>query len=188
LLNAESDGKEGRSSMAVNNKIDESPSPQLRLETLNRETREELIRADSKATTLFSVLGLILGALLAGAVAGRSSPERLSDSVQWLFWVGVSLALIAEAALCSAVLPRMKTNLPKEEVRFFVHVAQFEDRESLRTALLNAGSEYDRLVDQVYSLSKIIVRKYQFIRLAIALLALSVLCCLLSLVISHYTS
>jgi MFS family permease len=172
--------------MVVTNKRNESSFPQLRLETLNRETREELVRADNKATTLLSVLGLILGALLAGAVAGGSSPERLNGSVQWLFWVGVALALIAEAALCSAVLPRMKTNLPKEEVRFFVHVAQFEDGESLRAALLNAGSEYDRLVDQVYALSKIIMRKYQLIRLAIALLALSVLCCMLSLVINHY--
>jgi len=41
-----------------------------RASVLHSETREELARADAKATTLLSVTGLIIGALLAGAIAG----------------------------------------------------------------------------------------------------------------------
>jgi MFS family permease len=161
---------------------------QIRAEVLNTETREEIIRADGKATTLMSVLGLILGALLAGAVAGSFSPQPLHDSVEWIFWIGVSFAFAAEAALCSAVWPRLYALRPKENLRFFGHVAQFESTESLHLALQNVDSNYDRLVDQVYALSKIIVRKYQLVRSALFLLSLSISCCTVSMVVNHYIS
>ena len=160
--------------------------PHLRVKALHDETREELARADSKATTLLSVVGLLLGAFLAGAIAGRLSPQRLRDSVEWMFWIGVAFALVAEAALCFAVLPRMRPRLPKESLRYFAHVAQFRTRDMFKSALEASDDEYERLVDQAYDLSKTVFRKYDLIRLALLALAVGILCCMTSVLLNHY--
>jgi MFS family permease len=179
--------RRGGISMSSDDQVDlVSSLPKLRVEALHKETREELAKADSKATTLMSVVGLILGAFLAGTIAGRLSPQRLGDSVEWMFWIGVGFALVAEAALCFAVLPRTNPRLPKESLRYFAHVAQFESRDGFNSALLEVGDEYERLVDQVYDLSKTVVRKYGLIRLGLLTLAVGVLCCMASVLLSHY--
>jgi MFS family permease len=163
-----------------------SSLPQLRVGALHRETREELAKADAKATTLTSIVGLILGALLAGAIAGDFSPQQFSNRVEWLFWTGVGLALAAEIALCSAIFPRIESMESREALLYFGHVAQFETRERFRSALLNADTEFERLTDQVYVLSKTVVRKYGLIRLGLFLLAAGVLFCMTSPLLDHY--
>ena len=66
---------------------------------LHRETREELARADGKATTLLGVVGLILGALLAGIIAGNWSPNHLGCFEEMIFWLGAVGAAAAGAAV-----------------------------------------------------------------------------------------
>lgn len=158
----------------------------VRLEVLHKETREELDKADGKATTLTSIVGLILGIFLAGAVAGGFSPKRFSYSLDWLFWIGLGLALAAETALCAAIFPRIKPRTPKELLRYFVHVAEFKTKESFRSALPHVDTEYDRLADQVYDLSRVVVRKYSLIRLGIFTLAAGALCCMASVLLNQY--
>jgi MFS family permease len=127
------------------------------------EAREELARADSKATTLLSVTGLIIGALLAGAIAGNWNPERLDNAVEWAFWVGLAAIGAAEGSLCLAVLPRVQHEKTKETLRYFGHVVQFESRAELAAALAAADDEEDRQIDQVYKLSEIVDRKYRYV-------------------------
>jgi MFS family permease len=163
-----------------------SASPQGRVQALHRETREELNKADAKATTLTSIVGLILGAFLAGAIAGDFTPQRFSDGIEWLFWTGVVLASAAEVALCLAVFPRRKPKGSKEELEYFAQVAQFKTIETFKAALLEAGNEFERLASQVYVLSKIVVHKYTLIRMALLMLAAGVLCCTASALLDHY--
>jgi hypothetical protein len=50
---------------------DAEPGPALtRARTLQQSTREELVRADAKATTLLSAVGIVVAAVVGGAIAG----------------------------------------------------------------------------------------------------------------------
>lgn len=139
-----------------------------RVAALHVETREELARADSKATTLLSVTGLIIGALLAGAIAGNWTPERLDNAAEWAFWVGLVAIIAAELSLCLAVLPRVRHEKSKESLRYFGHVVQFESRVELATALAAADDEADRQIDQVFKLAEIVDRKYRYVWFGLA--------------------
>jgi hypothetical protein len=134
-----------------------------RASVLHSETREELARADAKATTLLSVTGLIIGALLAGAIAGDWTPQKLDNTVEWAFWPGLLLIAAAEGALFLAVVPRIKHDKDKKKLRYFGHVVQFRDLDDLREALETADSEHDRLLDQVFVLAGIAETKFRFV-------------------------
>ena len=167
-----------------------SSPQQLHVAALHRETREELAKADAKATTLTSIVGLILGAFLAGSIAGDFSPQHFSNRVEWLFWIGLGLAFAAEVALCSAIFPRTDSKDSRGALLYFADVAQFDSLERFRTALLQAATEpdaeFDRLIHQLYFLSLTVVHKYVLIKLGLFLLAAGVLSCMASSLLDHY--
>jgi hypothetical protein len=158
----------------------------LRAETLHKETREELLHADNKATTLLSVVGLILGGLLAGASAGAFSPRDLDNVAEWVFWIGVTLAIVAEVGLCLAILPNVSHAEHKGALRYFGHVAQFEDERTLSDALSGAHDNHERLVSQLLYLSKVVDRKYRLIRRSLLTLGASALLCIASLLLDTF--
>jgi len=57
-------------------------------ETMLREAREELSRADGKSSLLLAAVGVVVGAVAAAVVAGEWSPFDLSPFIQWLWWAG----------------------------------------------------------------------------------------------------
>ena len=72
-------------------------------------TREELARADAKATTLFASTGVVFGAVLSGLLSGRWSPPRIDDGpAQVLWWLGAGAAVTALVLLACALFPRTR--------------------------------------------------------------------------------
>lgn len=52
------------------------------------ETREEIVRADTKAEILFAACGVVVAAVLAGMITGDWSPEDLDRVATVVFWMG----------------------------------------------------------------------------------------------------
>jgi Family of unknown function (DUF5706) len=146
----------------------------IRARSLHKDVREELVRADAKATTLLSVVSILLGALLGGAIAGDWTPADLKCVLTVLFWIAVGLGMGAEGHLLAAVLPRVKHPKDATQVRYFGHVVQLEDDEELKRRLTDADGELEQLTDQVYVLSGIVDSKYQHVRTALQWLAAAV--------------
>lgn len=142
-------------------------SKEQRATALHREAREELTRADGKATTLLSVVGLILGALLAGSIAGDVDPRHLDNRIELLFWAGCCFGLASAGLLIDAVIPRTKHPTDREHLRYFGHVVAFSTVAELRRALERVDREYERTIDQVHVLSGIVQAKYERIRRAL---------------------
>jgi MFS family permease len=136
-----------------------------RARELLRETREELARADGKATTLLGVVGLLLGALLAGIIAGDWSPADLSCRSEVSFWIGAAVAVAAEGLLCAAVMPQLRHDKHRDHLTHFGHVVQFPDEGAFLNALPKADN--DRVADQVWTLSRTVQIKYRFIQLGL---------------------
>jgi hypothetical protein len=144
-----------------------------------------LARADTKATTLLSVLGFGLGAIAAGAIAGNWSPSDLQGGAEALCWTGILLAVAAEGMLCWAVMPRLKG---PGGLQYFMHVAAYEDIPSLKQALKDADKAEDmqtRTVEQLWYLSRAARTKYRSIQVALALLAAGALAVTLSLIVDR---
>ncbi|MFE2386935.1 Pycsar system effector family protein [Streptomyces misionensis] len=77
-------------------------------ERLLGELRDEISRADAKASVLVAALGLAAG-LFTGLVAGRNwSPGRLSVPATALWWAGAAGLALSLLALLLAVLPRYR--------------------------------------------------------------------------------
>lgn len=111
-----------------------------RARSLHKDAREELGRADTKATTLLSVAGLFLGALSVGAIAGNWTPAALKIPAEPAFWLALALAAWGEVRLLRAVLPRVDHDKAYTEARYFGHVVQMRDREQLRACLEKAAT------------------------------------------------
>lgn len=160
------------------------------------EGREELQRADNKASILLGAAGLILGIFLSAAVAGNWDPTELGDGrAAGLFWGGTGFAVIGVLSLGLAVMPRIKHDKTKEKLAYFGHVIQYREggwvlrraaraqrnadgRNALQDAISIASlGRLDRTVDQVWVVSHIVQRKYVHIRRALwALLFAGILC------------
>lgn len=142
-----------------------------RARSLHKDAREELGRADAKATTLLSVAGLFLGALSAGAIAGNWTPAELKVPAEPAFWLALALAIGGEIRLLLAVLPRVDHDKNFTEARYFGHVVQMRDRKQLRACLEQADAELDQAVDQLWMVSGIVDKKYRHVRRGLQLLA-----------------
>ncbi len=135
------------------------------------ETREEIGRADQKASILLSSTGVGV-ALLFGLLTGDWSPAELAVAVQWLWWLGAIAMAAAITLLASAVMPRIRHPGDPSTVTFFGHVVRLNDRSRLIEHLTrSAAMPLDRAVDQLVMLSGIAFQKYRRTQLAIWLLA-----------------
>ena len=70
------------------------------------ETREEIVRADTKAAILFTAFGIVVAAVLAGLIAGNWGPDELDRGAAVVFWVGSGSALVSFLALGYALKRR----------------------------------------------------------------------------------
>ncbi|MGW2423645.1 Pycsar system effector family protein [Streptomyces sp. NPDC001709] len=78
-------------------------------ERLLTELREEIARADTKASVLVAALGMTAG-VFTGLVAGKNwSPGRLSAPGTGLWWAGATALALSLVALLFAVLPRFRS-------------------------------------------------------------------------------
>jgi hypothetical protein len=152
-------------------------------------TREELNKADSKAEVLLGVTGIGLGAVAGGLIAQSWSPLALSDSIEWLWWVGVGSALASLGCLVGAVYPRTGRSdirYPKI-IGYYADVVRFESVQALTRALLAAPRpDLRQISDQLHRLSGIVERKYHLIRWGFWLLAAAITSTITSVVLDRF--
>lgn len=129
------------------------------------ENREELARADNKAATLLAAALIIVGALLAGFVAGDWSVSSLPSQSLVLWWVAVALAAVGICLLAAALAPRrMKRTEDSNRLAYFGDVANLASCDDLVEALDKAAkSDGARYVDQLFVTSQILSAKYSCI-------------------------
>jgi Pycsar effector protein len=160
-----------------------------RIRVMHAEGREELVRADGKASILLAAAMIVLGALLAAVVAGDWSPSQMSSTFwEMICWAGILAGLAGVAALGAAVFPRVKHSENKDSVRFFGDAARMRSAEDLhRSVKQDVAAGVDRTADQLLQISKIVTKKYRLIQAALVLFAIGALLSLGAVAIDHAT-
>jgi hypothetical protein len=129
------------------------------------ESREELTRADGKASILLAALGLGISAILAAILAGDWSPFKLKEPYQGLWWGGSTSAGLSLLCLVLAVYPRVTHQSASKGVTYFGDVAALETVDELRAALKRSETDAaGRSVTQLHVIARLVARKYRFIR------------------------
>jgi MFS family permease len=148
------------------------------------EAREELTRADAKASILFAAFGVVVAAVLAGLISSDWAPTDLAKTETVIFWIGTALAVLAFVALSYTLWPRIEHKELKEAVSYYGHVRAYrkEDRVALRKAL-ERGSLSDRAIDQLVVISDIVWSKFIGIRWAIVLFGAGAVLCAVAVIV-----
>jgi Family of unknown function (DUF5706) len=145
--------------------------------------REELNRADTKASILLAATAAVIAAIIAGTVAGDWSPTRLTGWQEGLWWAATAVAGLAVLLLAAAIYPRTKRQRGgrPDAVAYYGDVVTFSDHQELRAALeRSAPRDMDQLTDQVYEVGWIVVRKYRLLAAGMWALLISALGCSLA--------
>jgi hypothetical protein len=167
-------------------------------EALLRETREELAKADAKASILLAASGIALSALLTVSNKAPWYPDNLTElNARRCAWAAAALMIVGMLLVGAAVKPRLRAKHGTTPVvHYFGDVEAFRppwwrvwrrdtDVDEARTRFSNALADlvdsdaaHARLVDQIWTLSHIAYRKYRFVGFGIwsfaAALALAV--------------
>jgi MFS family permease len=154
-----------------------------------REAREELARADGKASLLLAAAGIVIGALVAAFLAGTWHPSKLKDGVEWLWWVGTALGSFGTLALAAAVFPRTTYRARRRPgmVSYFGDVVGLSPQE-LRVGLeRTANRDGSATLDQVKAISFVVDKKYRWIQRGMLSLGAAALCCVLAVLIDGWT-
>ncbi|MEY9837210.1 Pycsar system effector family protein [Streptacidiphilus sp. EB103A] len=150
------------------------------------ELRDEIARADNKASVLVAALGIAAG-LLAGLLSGHDwSPGRLPPASAAAWWPGTVSLGIALVSLLLAILPRYRKSdwHPGLPLTYFQDINQAVALGRLAEAL--ADTERDpsaALLTALASNSLIVSRKHLCVRTGLAAFALSAVLLALSLVL-----
>jgi hypothetical protein len=120
---------------------------------LLRETREEMVRADQKASILLATVGVVVGVAAAALVQVKFAPSALPGSVQWLWWVGVVLTTAGTVAFGATIMPMLGSGGDGRTVQYFGDIARFSGSSSELIALLavEAARQPDRDARQLGS-------------------------------------
>lgn len=138
------------------------------------ETRAEVAVADHKASMVFAASGIGLSAVLGGVLAGSWQPSSLTGVWELVWWVGAVLAVTAVASSALAVWPRYRTSDPAVGFYYWGDVARCGSCDAFVDAFREeSASQTDRTLRQLWTLSRIVDRKYFYVRAAFVLLAAS---------------
>jgi Pycsar effector protein len=153
--------------------------------------REEIDRADAKASILLAASGVAAGALAAGLAAGTWTPLKLQAAIQWAWWLGVVESAMGICCLALAVYPRERKNdsgVPRT-VLYYGDVLAYHTTAQLVTALnRSAETKIDRIADQLRHVSWIVDHKYRLIRWGMRALFLAAVTIAAALVINSVLS
>jgi MFS family permease len=139
------------------------------------ESREELTRADAKASLFLAALGIGLSAILGAILAGTWTPFILARPWEAIWWVGATFAGIGVFCLAVAVWPKVRHKSGPSGVTYFGEVAAFETVAELTAALKRTTTEpVARTVLQLHVIARRADHKYAFIRYALIMLGLAV--------------
>lgn len=150
------------------------------------ECREEVVRADGKASILLAGVGVAASALLAGLIAGDWAPADLANSVEWLWWIGTALTGASVVLLGLCILPVLENAEASSRIDYYGDVQRFRTSGELAEALEQSKPDvYSRTVRQVHVCAGIVTRKYRLLRCAMGALAASVALVILSLLLNN---
>jgi Family of unknown function (DUF5706) len=152
--------------------------------------REELNRADTKASILLAGSVAVVAAVIAGVIAGGWLPTMLTDWREPLWWTGTAAAIVAILLLAAAIYPRTKRRDGRSSViAYYGDVVGLTDRTELLIALeRSARRDVDRLIDQIYQVSRIVKRKYRLLALGMWSILVSAAGCCLSVLLEVWTA
>lgn len=138
------------------------------------ETREEISRADNKASILLAGAGVALGTVVAGLIAGDVSVRSMPALVLMLAGVATVAALAGLAHAGAAIWPHCGKAEPGR-ARYFTEVAAYGTPEDLAEAIERDHIEGDRLLHQVHGLSQRVLWKYDHLRRGMTYVAAGIL-------------
>jgi len=156
------------------------------LADLLADTREELTRVDSKAALLLAAAGVIIGAILAGLFGGKWTPFGLNSEIEWLWWLGVASAAYGVFSIAAAVYPRIsRRGVTHPGVpAYYGDVAAYKNVDTFRRAIEKVPTSRERMIDQTFVLSSIVLRKYILLRRGLRCLLLAILACTAAIMIN----
>jgi hypothetical protein len=175
-------------------------------EALLRETREELQKADAKASILLAATGIAFSTLLTALGAGTWSPNKMQhEDARLLIWVSIFLGVLGIVLLGSAVKPRLRAKaMGPEKLHYFGNVRSYwpsawfirnrksryhECRDAFDVALRRAATEENylsRLNDQIWFLGRTAFRKYRLITFSLWTFALAIGLAIIGLLLEKY--
>lgn len=141
------------------------------------ETRDDVKHADQKASTLLATLGVGFSLLISAQLQMDWNLHEISVLKAVALWTGIALGLSSVACAAAAIWPRFSVKKSSATaVTYWGHIA------SLRS-VRDLGRELDRrpprdslrVRHQLWSLSRLVVLKYRFVRAALVLAGLGVL-------------
>ena len=146
------------------------------------ETREEVSRADTKASIVLAGASVVVGILLTGLVTGDIAVQGQPWFVVVLAWISGALLVGGLAFVGWAVYPQ--TGSPDSgRARWFAEIVKHRDDAALAEAVAVDQGDGNRDLHQTRELAGIVWRKYQRTKIGMRLLALglgAVLAALLS--------
>ena len=143
-------------------------------EVILEHTREDLTKADTKASILFAVVGVVVGALVASSAASGWTPNRFHGAPRVFIISALVSIMCAITLLGAAIYPRIRVR-SGDRVTFFGQVVSYGSPEALQDALnAEVSQAWPRATEQLLELSKITLLKYRLIQGSVWFLALSV--------------
>jgi hypothetical protein len=154
--------------------------------SLLSEAREELTRADSKASIILAAVGVAAGLLFGGAFGGTWRPNALPVLARSVWWAASVVGAFGILSLGRAVFPSTRrTDDPAGRIRYFGDVAKLAKPMDVRKMLATAANDpLERTFDQVWILSRIVMAKYRYVRWGMCLVGVALVGYLLALALS----
>jgi hypothetical protein len=155
---------------------------------LLHETREEVVRADTKASIVLAGAGVVVGILLSGFVTGDVSLEGERWYVGVLVWTAAIALIIGVVLIGLAVYPRVR-GAELGQGRWFAEIQQYgKDDAALAAAVEADASDGARDLHQARVLAGIVGRKYRLTQVGMLSLAVGLATSGLAGLLSTWTS
>jgi hypothetical protein len=134
------------------------------------ETREEVTRADTKASIVLAGAGVVVGFLLTGLVTGDVSIAGSRWYVGALAWIAGGFLVGGVAVLGWAVYPRTG-NPQRGHARWFAEIERYKNDEAgLVQAVETDQADGMRDLHQAFGLAEIVAKKYRLTKVGMWLL------------------
>lgn len=133
------------------------------------ESRDEVTRADTKASIVLASAGVVVGVLLTGFVTGGVDLAGERWYVGVLVWIAGALLLAGIAFVGFAVYPQVGKP-ERGRARWFAEIAQHPDETALAKAVALDFADRGRDLHQASALAAIVVRKYRRTQIGMGLL------------------
>lgn len=153
-------------------------------QALLAETREDIAKADQKATMVLAALGIGVGAVLGGVLAGDWKPHDLSQHGEPAWWIGVLLIAASILAAGIAVWPRFDKVGRTRGIYYWANVAAYADFDDfIASSARRLPPSGVRTLYQLFHLSKIVDRKYTLVRYSMGFALAGIVFCVVGVAV-----